>query len=326
VRRTLWAIGIAVAAGCPVSVPSDTAPGSSATAPPPVTPPVTDAAPHAETAEALDPAPDLEGTSQARPVVSAFRRAIAALHSGDDDPIRTLVADAMRWTTPVARTEPRDRDAFIAALGDGITGPTRILDLGAGGFATQLGTTNGRSVLAIVEVADGRITGVRTYGPDPSQIPSLPPSAPPSSPSSAGTRGDASVSALASGRPNLEHVAVIKRVYEVASSRAWSKIEATVARGASHETHVDVQGAVGDEASFVGSLAALLGDPTAHLAIRKQHAVADWVLVEAVVGRGEGVTLRPVVGFVDVLRVENGRIAASARYLNHRPDEGGVSR
>lgn len=250
-----------------------------------------------------------------RPAVTAFSGALAAAHAGDVEPLRELLATDARWLRPVADREPRDRDAVVAALSRGVTETTRILDLGAGGFAAQLGTRSGNSTIAIVDVADGSLTAMRTYGADP-QVDAR--ASPPTDPGAAAV--DASLTALVGGRPNLRHVALTQRLYEAASARAWSKIESTLARGATHETHGDTTPeAAPAHGGFVPSLAELLAEPDARITVRRQHAVGDYVLVEAVVGRGKGVTQRPVVGFVDVLRLDEGRIVASWRWLNHRP-------
>lgn len=307
-RRTLVVIGIAGFAGCPVPGPSERDGGATPAAPSAPVPPV-------RTEPVDSPVPPNEPST--RPIVGAFRQALATLHTGDPVPIQAIVASTARWSRPVADPEPRDRDALLTALARGVAGPTRILDLGAGAFATQLRTTDDRGTLAIVDVVGSDITGVRTYGADPlaASQKGLPAAA-----------TGASVTAIVAGRPNLKHVALTKRIYEAAAARAFSKIEAATANGATHETYVDGEHGGEAEATFARSFAALLAEPGARLTIRKQHAVADYVLVEAVVGKvvgkvagkGEGPTLTPVVGVVDVLRLHEGRIAASFRYLNHR--------
>lgn len=300
----LLAIAIAGSAGCPVPGPSDR---DAEPTPAPASAPVP-----TRRAEPVDP-PSLPDEPSTRPIVGGFRHALAALHTGDRAPIEALVAPGARWSRPVADPEPRDRDALLTALTRGVAGPTRILDLGGGGFATQLRTTADRGTLAIVDVVGNEITGIRTYGADPLAAPAT---------GHAAEASDASITAMVGGRPNLEHVALTKRIYAAAAARAFSKIAAVTADGATHETHVDGEHAGETETTFVRSFAALLAEPDARLTIRKHHAVADYVLVEAVVGKmvggREGPTLTPVVGVVDVLRLHEGRIAATWRYLNHR--------
>lgn len=315
VRRTsiILAMLFSAAPGCPVQAPPQTG-----VAPTPASPTAASTRAPTPSAASEDPAPELhleaspEGRAS-RPIVDAFRRALVALRGGDAASIELVVDATFAWSDPLRSPKPRDRAAFVSSLRSSGAMPTRIVDLGRDGFLAELRSAGGAATLVLLEVDGARITSARVYGAalasergdiDIDQGPTLEPTA---------------ATAVVTGRPRLHNVVRTRELYDAASARAWTKVGAIIGPEATHIEHAD--GPPGGEApqDLQGSLREMLADSTAQLTIRRHHALGDYVIVEAVVAIGRSMARTPTLAFVDVLRLHDGRVVASARYANHRP-------
>lgn len=234
----------------------------------------------------IDPTPS-------RPVVTALQRVFGYGPARDED-IDAALSPDIEWTSPLAGPTV-DMTALRPALRADTPAATRIHDLGTSVVVVQLRGGDDSRAVGIANVADGRVTAMRLYGGKVLGVP------PPSS---------AQPVAIAKGRPSVRNVSITRKLYDAASAREWASFAGLVDARA---THTEASGATSMQAGLLG----LLGDD-GKITIRRHYSAGHYVVVEALVTRPGGAVRRPVAGFVDVVRLDAGKVVASERYVNRR--------
>lgn len=304
-----------MATGCPAPAPR----ASPAQTPPPVAAPERPRSTPTAADASLPAALAGEGV---RPVVRALWRAIEAVDAGDADAMARAMTEDARWFPPGSARESVGGPQQLGRAMAPWTAESieldlrRVIDLGGSPFVAQLsvghdGGAGRYELVLMVEVAGDRISSIRHYGDPLGSVRAGPPTVePPLGPPGPVER--------AAGPPTIEHVASTRALAEALERGDDETARALLApQVVMHD--VRARKTWHGPTDVTTAYRADLG-PRGHLTIAHHYAGSQYVVVEGALSIGQ--TKEDDVprerGFVDLHRLERGKIAETWHYLNRR--------